>query len=870
MDQERDVVMDASPSASGGFVGSPDSSEPPARRHAVIIGIDQYEDSRIPNLRYAKADAEAIYQVLTDPALGRVPSENVQLLLNAQATERKIRWALADDLPRRAGKHDTVLVYFAGHGAPVGNPRVKSNDGMEKYLLPADANVDNLRSTGIPMEAVQKYFEYLDSNQVFFFIDSCYSGVAGGRTFERPDYQARAGLLTNEFLDHFGAEGRVVITACDVNEVSLESHELGHGLFTHYLTEGLKGAADLNKDGFVTLQELYEYVQEHVSSHAQKLSRRMNPVQKGSVRGRIFLTRYETDAQRRARESAAEAEKAELAEDLDLALRIWKEVLQVTPNDRRAGERVSDIMRRREEEERSRRERLERIIERLYQLHDDGHLSDEDYETALSVVNQDPQTRTKLDQKIFSYVERLAAAKISAQTYLISVRQAKRQPSSADSAESETGTAAAPSQQNVSPIEPTGRARVPAQTPLIESTPQMSAGLSPSSAGVSSVHVASADSATPPSRMSGSSGPRRGSPEARPITRMEMFIGEWQIASWPIRILAIAMAVGLVVLVVPGWNDSSKKDMDPVALAGASQSDSSATPATGSDHLYDSALVSLRNATTQNDARNARLILHRLLEEHPVSDRAPAVLFAIGESLVRTQPDSATYYLNQVVANHGSSSYAAPALYQLGRVAERRGRYTDATGIYRRIIHDYQVSGQADSARTRISVLEKAQKPKTGIAAAGETIPSAPGGMTRPDTGVGLKPEAATLSEPNAGGNQPSPSGEKSPSAPVPPDDRVYLESELDDPVRAISMPSPRYPPVLQSAGIAGEVDLQFVVDTNGRAEPGSFKVLKASHPAFTEPATQAARTAEFKPAIYRGHKVRQLVQQRMSFKPAQ
>lgn len=330
------------------------------------------------------------------------------------------------------------------------------------------------------------------------------------------------------------------------------------------------------------------------------------------------------------------------------------------------------------------------------------------------------------------------------------------------------------------------------------------------------------------------------------------------------------MAVGLVVLAVPGWDDSSKKDMDPVAPAGASQSDSSATSATGSDHLYDGALVSLRNATTENDARSARLMLHRLLQEHPDSDRAPAVLFAIGESLVRTQPDSATYYLNQVVANHGSSSYAAPALYQLGRVAERRRRYTDATGIYRRIIHDYQASGQADSARTRISVLEKAQKPKPGIAAAGDTIPSAPGGTTTPDTGVGLKPEAATLSEPNAGGSQPSPNGGKSPAAPAPPGDLVYLESEVDDPVRAISMPSPRYPPVLQSAGIAGEVDLQFVVDTSGRAEPASFKVLKASHPAFTQPAMQAVRNAEFKAAIYRGDKVRQLVQQRISFKPGQ
>ena len=65
----------------------------------------------------------------------------------------------------------------------------------------------------------------------------------------------------------------------------------------------------------------------------------------------------------------------------------------------------------------------------------------------------------------------------------------------------------------------------------------------------------------------------------------------------------------------------------------------------------------------------------------------------------------------------------------------------------------------------------------------------------------------------------------------------VFLEAQLDDPVQPISIPTPRYPPVLQSAGIAGAVDLQYVVDTTGHAETNSFKVLKTTHPAFVEPA---------------------------------
>ncbi|MDX2192328.1 MAG: energy transducer TonB [Gemmatimonadales bacterium] len=97
--------------------------------------------------------------------------------------------------------------------------------------------------------------------------------------------------------------------------------------------------------------------------------------------------------------------------------------------------------------------------------------------------------------------------------------------------------------------------------------------------------------------------------------------------------------------------------------------------------------------------------------------------------------------------------------------------------------------------------------------------------------------------------------------------DAVFTAAELDDPVQAVNQPAPRYPPMLQSAGITGSVDVQFVVDTTGRVENGSFKVLKATHKAFEEPAREAILKSVFKPAKYRGGSVRQLVQQRLSFK---
>jgi TonB family protein len=95
----------------------------------------------------------------------------------------------------------------------------------------------------------------------------------------------------------------------------------------------------------------------------------------------------------------------------------------------------------------------------------------------------------------------------------------------------------------------------------------------------------------------------------------------------------------------------------------------------------------------------------------------------------------------------------------------------------------------------------------------------------------------------------------------------VFLEAQLDDPVQVISQPTPRYPPVLASAGITGRVEMQFIVDTTGHVEASSFKVMKTSHPAFAEPAREAILKSIFKPARFKGRPVRQLVQQAVSFK---
>ena len=80
------------------------------------------------------------------------------------------------------------------------------------------------------------------------------------------------------------------------------------------------------------------------------------------------------------------------------------------------------------------------------------------------------------------------------------------------------------------------------------------------------------------------------------------------------------------------------------------------------------------------------------------------------------------------------------------------------------------------------------------------------------------------------------------------------------------SNPGPRYPDMLRSANVEGEVIAQFVVDTNGRADMSTFKVIKSSHELFTQAVKNVLERDRFRPAEIGGHKVKQLVQQPFQF----
>ncbi|MBI2619343.1 MAG: caspase family protein [Ignavibacteriales bacterium] len=229
------------------------------QRWAVIVGISEYGNPSIPSLKFADKDADAVAAFLQTPEGGSFDRDHMRVLTNKDATLPNLREAMIDFLQQAIDK-DLVLIYFAGHGAP--DPTRPQN----LYLLTHDTDPTRLGTTAFPMWDIQTVIaRQIQAKKVVVLSDACHSGGISVDVATR-------GLDVTESnpINHYLAElsrakeGLVVFTASAAGEVSQEFPELGHGAFTYYLLEGLKGAADLNNDHLVTINELMGYVEEQV------------------------------------------------------------------------------------------------------------------------------------------------------------------------------------------------------------------------------------------------------------------------------------------------------------------------------------------------------------------------------------------------------------------------------------------------------------------------------------------------------------------------------------------------------------------------------------------------------------------------------
>jgi WD40 repeat protein len=215
-----------------------------ARRHALLIGVNQYDHPRITRLKYAVNDVRQLERVL-----GAYGYE-VQTLEDGQDASRRPTYENVirelEALGERAEPEDLVLVHFSCHGKLRGD---------ETLLLLADTKWEKDRYAQVlSVEEVKRRMLEGRSRRQVLLLDACQKGD-GGREVIDPNDHGR--FMRNAYLN---AQGLVVLASCSDGQIANEPDSLGHGAFTYYVLEGLRRHAVDPTTQLVTAGKLATYV----------------------------------------------------------------------------------------------------------------------------------------------------------------------------------------------------------------------------------------------------------------------------------------------------------------------------------------------------------------------------------------------------------------------------------------------------------------------------------------------------------------------------------------------------------------------------------------------------------------------------------
>jgi Caspase domain len=217
-------------------------------RAALVVAAYEFDDPRFQELRSPARDVDALADVLADPAIGGFTVQSVVNQPNG-VVQRELERFFSTRRP-----DDLLLVYFSCHG-------VKDSTGR-LYFATTNTAFDLLRSTGVSASFVSEQMELTRSKRIVLLLDCCYSGAF------LKGFQARGDESVS--VSQLEGRGRAVITASRSTEYAFEADELTAAnaqpsVFTGAVVEGLAtGAADRNGDGVVTVDELYDFVYDHV------------------------------------------------------------------------------------------------------------------------------------------------------------------------------------------------------------------------------------------------------------------------------------------------------------------------------------------------------------------------------------------------------------------------------------------------------------------------------------------------------------------------------------------------------------------------------------------------------------------------------
>ena len=261
---------------------SPPDSETPAegKSFALLVGISDYQNPHIIPLRFAHEDAILFQRHLQSQRGGALPDENVQLLINEQATTAGIRIAVETLLKTVAGPEDTVLIFFASHGTV--DPETRQG-----FIVTYDSDPQDLASTALPMADLQNLVEQeLHSvRRVQIYVDVCHAGKIGTIL----DKKNRINRVVEDLGE---VDGEIIgFMASEPREVSFEGPQFGggHGAFTYFLLNALNGAADYGQEGRVVLNDMIDYVENRVeeATYDRQHPRRFGDFDRGTVMAKL-------------------------------------------------------------------------------------------------------------------------------------------------------------------------------------------------------------------------------------------------------------------------------------------------------------------------------------------------------------------------------------------------------------------------------------------------------------------------------------------------------------------------------------------------------------------------------------------------------
>ncbi|XVU23777.1 caspase family protein [Actinoplanes sp. CA-054009] len=243
-------------------------------RKALIVANDTYEHEGFRRLLAPAADASALADVLGDPNIGDF---DVRVVSNepAYVIQERIEDLFADSRP-----DDVLLLHFSCHG-------LKGESG-ELFFATTNTRPNRLGSTAVSADFVQRCMRSSRSRSVVLLLDCCYGGA-----FSRGVRVRAAGDV--DVLDNFpgGSRGRAVITASSAMEYAFEGDQLADdqsrpSVFTSALVEGLAtGEADRDQDGWVSLNELYDYVFDRVRERTPH----QTPSRDIEMQGELYVAR---------------------------------------------------------------------------------------------------------------------------------------------------------------------------------------------------------------------------------------------------------------------------------------------------------------------------------------------------------------------------------------------------------------------------------------------------------------------------------------------------------------------------------------------------------------------------------------------------